>query len=83
MKKTILASLVILTIILFCMNTMYPDTVFADSNAEDIELKIINRNSQEINKSESIEIGTFNLHDKLSKKPTLEILFFILMIEHQ
>ncbi|MDU5998424.1 MAG: hypothetical protein E6Y73_02585 [Finegoldia magna] len=67
MKKTILASLVILTIILFCMNTMYPDTVFADSNAEDIELKIINRNSQEINKSESIEIGTFNLHDKLSK----------------
>lgn len=32
MRKTILASLVILTIILFCMNMMYPDTVFADSN---------------------------------------------------
>lgn len=67
MKKTILASLVILTIILFCMNTLYPDTVFADNNTEDIELKIINRNSQEINESESIEIGNLRLQDKLSQ----------------
>lgn len=67
MKKTILVSLVILTIILFCMNTMYPDTVFADNNTEDIELKIINRNSQEINESESIEIGNLRLQDRLSQ----------------
>ncbi|MBS5966226.1 MAG: hypothetical protein KIA06_01955 [Finegoldia magna] len=65
MKKIILVSLVISTIILFCMNTIYPDIVFADSNTEDIELKIINRNSQEINKSESIEIGNLILQDKL------------------
>lgn len=67
MRKTILASLVILTIILFCMNMMYPDTVFADSNAEDIEIKIINRTSQEINKSENIEIGNLRLQDRLSQ----------------
>ncbi|WP_311432890.1 hypothetical protein [Finegoldia magna] len=67
MKKTILASLVILTIILFCMNTMYPDAVFADNNTKDVELKIINRNSQEINESESIEIGNLRLQDKLSQ----------------
>lgn len=67
MKKRILAFLVILMIILFCMNTVYPDTVFADSNAEDIELKIINRNSQEISESESIEIGNLRLQDKLSQ----------------
>ncbi len=67
MRKTILASLVILSIILFCMNTIYPDAVFADSNAEDIELKIINRNSQGISESESIEIGNLRLQDKLSQ----------------
>nr|WP_281682448.1 hypothetical protein [Finegoldia magna] len=67
MKKTILASLVILTIIFFCMNTMYPDTVSADNNTKDIELKIINRNSQEISESESIEIGNLRLQDKLSQ----------------
>ncbi|MDU7298317.1 MAG: hypothetical protein E7L43_01050, partial [Finegoldia magna] len=65
MKKIILVSLVILTIIIFCMNTIYSDIVFADSNTKDVELKIINRNSQEINKSESIEIGNLILQDKL------------------
>ena len=49
------------------MNTIYPDAVFADSNAEDIELKIINRNSQGISESESIEIGNLRLQDKLSQ----------------
>lgn len=67
MNNKLIKSLTVFMIILFCINTIYPYSIFADSNAEDIELKIINRNTQENKKSENIEIGNLNLQEKLSK----------------